>query len=95
MDRQLKQGLQYRIPPLDAARSHRLGDGIAVFAATFPSLPTSPAGQRRSAGFYYPAVLPHLNPMEQCRRALTRQIPNGTVAKEMGANRTLVWRVNG
>ena len=31
--------------------------------------------------------------MEQCRTALARQIANGTVAKEMGPARALVWRI--
>lgn len=31
--------------------------------------------------------------MEQSRTALARQLANGTVVKEMGAERSLVWRI--
>jgi hypothetical protein len=33
--------------------------------------------------------------MEQVRTALARQLANGTVAKEMGPERALVWRIAG
>ena len=33
--------------------------------------------------------------MEQCRTALARQAANGTVVKEMGRERALVWRIAG
>lgn len=50
-------------------------------------------GLMQSVGLDHKSPRRVVKAMEQCRRALTRQIATGTVAKEMGADRALRWRI--
>jgi len=50
-------------------------------------------GLMQSVGLDHKSPRRVVKAMEQCRRALTRQLANGTVAKEMGRAGALVWRI--